>query len=51
MDRLGHQLLAAARLALDQHRGVRGRDPLQPGDNVVHLGTIPDDTFETESLV
>ena len=51
MNRLGDQLLAGARVALDQHGGVGRRDPLQPRDHVVHLRAVADDALEAEPLV
>ena len=51
MDRLGDEFLARARLALDQHAGVGGRDPLEPLDHVAHLRAVADDAFEAELLV
>ena len=51
MDGLGHQLLAGAGLALDQHAGVGRGDPLQPVDDVVHLRAVADDALEAEFLV
>ena len=51
VDRLGHQLLARAGLALDQHGGVGRRDPLQPVDHLVHLRAVADDALEAELLV
>ena len=51
VDRLGDQLLARARLALDQHAGVGRRDPLEPLDHVAHLRAVADDALEAELLV
>ncbi len=51
VDGLGHQLLAGAGLALDQHAGVGRGDPLQQRDDIVHLGARADHPFEAELLV
>ena len=51
VDRLGDQLLARARLALDQDRGLRRRDLLHLVDQVLEHGGIPDDAAKAELIV
>jgi hypothetical protein len=51
VNRLGHELLARARLALDQHRGIRWRDPLQPVHHVLHLRAIADHALKAKPFV
>ena len=51
VDGLGDQLLAGARLALDQHAGVGRGDAFQPLDHVVHLRAVADDALEAELFV
>ena len=51
VNRLGHELLAGARVALNQHRGVGRRDPLQPHHDIVHLRAVADDALKAKPLV
>ena len=51
VDGLGHELLARARLALDEHAGVSGRDAFELIDHVAHLGALADHALEAEFLV
>ena len=51
VDRLGDEFLAGTGLPLDQHRGIRRRDPLEPLDEPLHLRARSDHAFEAELLV
>ena len=51
MHGLGHQLLAAARLTLDQQCGIGRGDALQALDDFAHLAAVADHPFEAEFLV
>ena len=51
VDGLGDQLLARARLPLDQHAGVGRRDAFQALDHVAHLRAVADDALEAKLLV
>ena len=51
MDGLGDELLAGARRALNEHRGVGGGDAFEAVDDVVHLAAVADHAFEAELFV
>ena len=43
MDGLGNEFLAGAGLAMDEHRGIHGRDLLHQAKDLPDGGALPDD--------